>query len=393
MSELRSALESSQAEDVDSVPHAVLEEGLEELQRAAQLLELERLRWLAAVDRRQPFLRDGYLSTSSWFAQRHRVAYSTAMSDVRMARALEAMPRAREAAAAGHISTSATKVLAAALETDKEAFAESEPLLVDAAIRHSVRDLQRVTAHWRNAIDSRKVFQLGDDSFRERSHLHVSPTVFGIVRIDWDLDPETGETVLTALQSSVDAAIRSGDPGDRWTPGQRRADALGEICRRWLDSSDRPQVGGERPHITVTVEMEALLKTGPGDFDHVGPIDGETVRRLACDATVCRVIFGPGSEPLDIGRRTSVVPAAMRRAVVVRDKECRFPGCDRPPPWCDAHHVVHWAEGDHTALRNLVLLCRRHRTLVHQGFGVEMSEGKPAFHRPDGTLLEERAPP
>jgi uncharacterized protein DUF222/HNH endonuclease len=393
MSELRSALESFEAEDLDSTPEAVLEEGLEELQRAAQGLELERLRWLAAVDRRQPFLRDGYLSTSSWFAQRHHVAYSTAMNDVRMARALEAMPRTREAAAAGHISTSATRILAAARETDKEAFAESEPLLVDAAIRHSVRDLQRVTAHWRNGVDSRKVFQLGEDSFRERRHLHISPTVFGMVRIDGDLDPETGETVLTALQSSVDAEIRSADPDDRRTPGQRRADALGEICRRWLDSSDRPQVGGERPHITVTVQMDALLGTGPGEFDHVGSIDGETVRRLTCEAAVSRVVLGPRSEPLDVGRRTPVVPPAMRRAVVIRDKECRFPGCDRPPGWCDAHHVLHWAEGGHTSLSNLVLLCRRHHRLVHHGFSVQMADERPVFRRPDGTLLEERAPP
>jgi uncharacterized protein DUF222/HNH endonuclease len=355
---------------------------------------LLRLRWLAEIDRRRPYLRDGYLSSSSWFAQRHRVAYSTATSEVRMARALEAMPKTREAVASGEISGSAARVLAAARETDHDSFADSEPLLVEAATRHSVRDLQRVVAHWRNAVESRHLLGQGEDSLRERHPLHVSPTVFGMVRIDRDLDPDTGETVLTALRGCVDAELRSGDPQDRRTPAQYRADALGEICRRWLDSADQPQVGGERPHLAMTVGLDSLrgLRSEPGELDHVGPVRPESVRLLACDATVGRVVLGARSEPLDVGRRTQVVPAPMRRAVVVRDRECRFPGCDRPPPWCDAHHVVHWADGGPTALSNLVLLCRRHHRLVHHGFGVEMADGRPVSRRPDGTILQDRAP-
>ncbi len=111
-------------------------------------------------------------------------------------------------------------------------------------------------------MESRRDYPTGEDSLRERRRLHVSPTVFGMVRIDGDLDPDTGETVLTALCSGVDADFRSSDQQDRRSPGQRRADALGEICRRWLDSSDRPQVGGERPHVTVTVGLEALRGRG-----------------------------------------------------------------------------------------------------------------------------------
>ena len=131
------------------------------------------------------------------------------------------------------------------------------------------------------------------------------------------------------------------------------------------------------------------------ELDHVGPIHPQTARRLACDASLSRIITGPRSEPLDVGRKTPVVPAPMRRAVVVRDRHCRFPGCDRPHAWCDAHHAVHWADGGPTALSNLVLLCRRHHRLVHApgAFSVEMSEARPRFRRPDGTLVEGRAPP
>jgi hypothetical protein len=81
--------------------------------------------------------------------------------------------------------------------------------------------------------------------------------------------------------------------------------------------------------------------------------------------------------------------------VIVRDGHCRFPSCDRPPPWCDAHHVEHWADGGVTAVSNLLLLCRRHHRLVHQpgGFTLQLLDGRPVFKRPDGSLLEDRAPP
>jgi len=88
--------------------------------------------------------------------------------------------------------------------------------------------------------------------------------------------------------------------------------------------------------------------------------------------------------------------ASMRRAVIVRDRHCRFPGCDRPQSWCDAHHVVHWTNGGSTALHNLVLLCRRHHRLIHhRKFGVEIADGQPRFYRSDGTVLtaSNRAPP
>jgi hypothetical protein len=111
-----------------------------------------------------------------------------------------------------------------------------------------------------------------------------------------------------------------------------------------------------------------------------------------------RVVLSARSEPLDVGRRTKVVPPSMRRAVIVRDRTCRFPGCDRPHPWCDAHHIVHWADGGPTAASNLVLLCRRHHRLVHRGSGgftLELDDGgRPVFRRPDGSVLaEDRAPP
>jgi 5-methylcytosine-specific restriction protein A len=132
-----------------------------------------------------------------------------------------------------------------------------------------------------------------------------------------------------------------------------------------------------------------------GELDHAGIAGMALARRLSCDASVMRVAMAGKREPLEVGRRTPVVPASIRRAVVVRDRCCRFPGCDRPAPWCDAHHIRHWAEGGETSLGNLVLLCRPHHRMVHEpgGFSLEMREGKPVVRRSDDTVLEDRAPP
>ncbi len=134
---------------------------------------------------------------------------------------------------------------------------------------------------------------------------------------------------------------------------------------------------------------------GTAALDHAGPVHPETARRLSCDASVRRIVLGPRSEPLDVGRKTPVVPAAIRRAVIARDKTCRFPNCDRPAAWCQVHHVKHWADDGETSLSNGILQCRPHHHLVHEEkFSVEMRDGTPVFRRPDGSVIEEnRAPP
>jgi hypothetical protein len=259
-------------------------------------------------------------------------------------------------------------------------------------------------AFWRQHVESEQALG-GEDVLYRRRRLHASVTLDGSVRVDGDLDPATGETLLTALRAVTDAEARSpGTTKDDRTPTQRRVDALGEICRQWLDHGARPQVAGERPHVSVTVDLEALRagngpgepgQAGTGELDHTGPVHPETARQLACDASIMRVVLAGRSEPLDVGRRTPVVGPALRRAVIVRDRHCRFPDCDRPQSWCDVHHAVHWADGGPTALGNLVLLCRRHHTMVHRtgGFGLEMSQGRPVFRRPDGSILQDRGPP
>jgi Domain of unknown function (DUF222)/HNH endonuclease len=401
MSNLQSALEEILTEDEAVLDDDGLEEAFAELDWAADVIHAKRLRVLAQIERRGTYARDGRLSITSWLAGRFRKTWSAASRLVRAARALEQMPATRDALEEGEITSSAVDLLTSVREVDPQAFTHAEDYLVEAATTLSIPDLGRVVGTWRRAAEDARGPEFSERAY-ERRRLHVSPTLAGMVRVDGDLDPETGQTVISALRAVCDAKVRC--KTDLRSFPQRRADALGEICRQWLDSADRPLVGGERPHVSITVDLATLegRMPSPGsgaELEDAGPISSEAARRMACDASVSRVITRGSSEPLDVGRRTQVVPAGIRRAVVVRDRGCRFPGCDRPQGWSDAHHVVHWAHGGDTALSNLVLLCRRHHRLVHHGFGLEMANGRPRFFRPDGTVLEdgsameERGPP
>jgi hypothetical protein len=167
----------------------------------------------------------------------------------------------------------------------------------------------------------------------------------------------------------------------------RYADALADLLQIALSSRTMPTSGGARPTVMVTVELATLrrqLAAAAGELRWAGPISAEAARRLACDAAIVPAVLGAAGEPHDVGRLSYPVTAAIRRALEIRDGGCAFPGCDRPPPWCAAHHIQHWANGGVTALHNLVLLCDRHHIVVHHaGWTVRITEnGLPEFTPP-----------
>ena len=394
MSSLRSALDELRAEDLRSLSDEALAGHLDEIERAGRVLEAERGRGVAELERRKVYAADGHLSAAAWLAHRQGMSSSVAEGRVRRARALEAMPAVARAFGEGEVSESAVQVLASAQEVAPEAFARSEPALLEAARTMGIGELRRITGTWRIAADPLRAME-DEDRRHERRRLDVCPDPDGMTRVHGELDAEDGQGLITAIRAQTDAEARSASGPDARTPTQRRADALGEICRQWLASRERPTVGGERPHVVVTIDLETLLERSGrrAELEDTGSITPETARRLACDADVTRVVTRGASEPLELGRRTKVVPAGLRRAISVRDRGCRFPGCGRPSGWCDAHHIRHWADGGETSLANLVLLCRPHHRAIHRGFGVQMLDGRPAFKRPDGSTIEDRAPP
>lgn len=279
----------------------------------------------------------------------------------------EQAPRLAQSAAAlrdGRIGFAHLGLMAStavAIETSPTASALfDETTMLAKAEWMSVQRFRTACSHLRHAADREGFLaaQVEESAWRTLRLKHRGD---GAIELSGCLDAEGGALLRTTLEP---LALPSGTDDDRCT-GQRYADALVEICNRTLDAGRVPQCASERSHIRVTSSLETLLDLvgAPGG----GVIASTTVRRLACDSTITRVLRDARSAVVDVGRSERVVAGATRRALNVRDNGCRWPGCSRPASWTAAHHIVHWAAGGKTNLENLVLLCRHHHWSVHEG--------------------------
>ncbi len=283
---------------------------------------------------------------------------------VEVARNLHHLPRAAEAFAAGEIGYQHAAAIAWAIhEVGPEAAARSESVLVESARVLDPARLRLVTRHVRHCVDPDGALRDANKAYDRRA-FYLSESLDGVFHVDGILDAEGGAVLRTALN-----ALMPGESGEPRPAAQRRADALVELARQRLDQGDLPEVGGQRPHLTITARIETLMgepESPAGEMEWASPVPAETVRRLACDASISRVLFDPASQPIDVGRATRTISPALRRALAARDRGCRFPGCDRPPSWTDCHHLTHWPDGGETNPANVVSLCRRHHHRVHE---------------------------
>ena len=358
--------QSAPSDEVDAAPVDWLgdPELVPELQRLQRLIaraEARRAEVIAIAHRRGVPAAHGFGSPTAWLIAATGDPPAVCRSRVRVALALEEMDRTREAFVAGELTECRVRVLVDAHQESPELFRRDESLLVQQACSLSARLFPLTLDHWRRLADPDGALADASRAFLRR-RLHVSATWAGMVRLDGDLDPESGTVVLTAIRSLAEPAAL--DPGDTRSPQQRRADALVEICRRHLDSSDRPRQAGERPHLIMCLSPADLAGDRIVDLEP-GPISAEAARRLVCDSDLTRVVLDGEGNPLAVGRRTRVIPAPVRRALDLRDGGCTHPGCDIPARWCDAHHIRHWAHGGTARLPNLRLLCRHHHRMVH----------------------------
>jgi Domain of unknown function (DUF222) len=206
-------------------------------------------------------------------------------------------------------------------------------------------------------------------------------------------DPESAAVVAAALDPLAKPLASTADGPDPRAPHQRYADALVELCRRQLESGELPTRGGEKPQLVLTISLDQMQeRLGSGLLDTGERLSPETVRKLACDAQIIPALLGSDGQPVDLGRTSRTFTPAQRRALSLRDHGCAFPGCDRPPAWCDGHHIRFWADGGSTDLRNGVLLCCFHHTTVHHGDWVirMAADGLPDFIPPTWIDPEQR---
>jgi len=311
----------------------------------------------------------GFPSTVAFLKHQCRMSGARAKRSTLLARAARRFRQTFLSWKHNQISSDEAQLLFQTAERMPDRFPNAEPVLLE-IVGDSYDETRKLLDYWRQTVDKPGVL-VDEQTQMDRRRLDISRKANGMVEGEFALPQLAGETFLTA----IDALMPPPAEGDGRTPSQRRADALEDLSRAFLEGTETPEAGGEKPHVNIHVDLDAV-DDNPGGLHETESgtvLTLTTVRQLACDSSVSRIVWNAESEIVDVGRKTRVIPAATRRALIARDRHCVMAGCTRNPRWCDAHHIIHWADGGNTNLDNLCLLCRYHHTLVHQNPTYELA--------------------
>ncbi|MBQ1012775.1 DUF222 domain-containing protein [Micromonospora sp. M51] len=349
---------------------------LDATHRLQQRLAAVQLAVVRELDGRGVALAQGASSTAVWLRERLRLDVSAARRLVGLAASIDVAPPAvRDALASGAVSVEQARVIA---ETAATVTASAGSEVADKAVgvlvewarqfdptllrKLGTRILDHVAPDLADAAAAAALAAEAARATRDR-HVTISEQTGGRLRISGTLDAEAA----AVLRAVIDPLSAPSGPDDTRCAGQRRHDALADVCRLALRTGELPENGGDPAQLVVTIDYDGLARQVGGGILDVGlRLTPDTVRRLACDATVLPAVLGGAGQVLDVGRQRRLVTGPLRRALVLRDGGCAFPGCDRPPRWCAAHHIRHWADGGPTSLDNAVLLCGHHHRHIHQ---------------------------
>jgi hypothetical protein len=388
---------------------------------AAQITELAghlnaaNYRWLSLIaefDRRQGWSDGSTQSCAHWLNWKVGLALGAAREKVRVAHALEKLPRIAAAMARGELSYSKARALT------RVVCEKTEEYFLSIALHGAACHVEKLVRCYRRAQEAEELSrEARQQATRGVSYFHDDD---GSLVLKARLPAEVGALLIKALDAAVeDPPVREVSAGTSVEPaacglivtaaedkpswGARRADALGRIAESFLQHGAEVLSGGDRQQIVVHVDAQTLHEgcAGRCELEDGPSLAAETVRRLACDASIVTIVENEQGEPLNVGRKRRSIPPAIRRALNARDRGCRFPGCSRTR-YLDAHHVQHWAQGGETKLSNLTQLCRFHHRQVHEGRVVVQvlddgdraaSEETPSggalrFLRPDGRRFD-----
>jgi hypothetical protein len=358
-----------------------------------------RLRLIREADARGLAASEGASSTAVWLRNRYRMSIQSANRLVKTAAKVDAAPKAlSDAVVSGAVNREqAEAILTTLARLPAEYHAEAALHLVefstdlDPAQLRFVGDriLHLVAPEVAEEAD-RKALEADEARAERERFFTMTPERAGNgVRLSGRLTAE-GAAIVRAAIDPLCAPI-AGDPRNA---GQRRADALLDICRLALVTEKLPDNGGDRPQVVVTTDYDVLKQEiGYGTLDNGDRVTPETCRKLACDARLLPVVMSGPSQPLDVARTRRLISRALRKALVIRDRGCAFPGCDRDARWCDGHHVLGWWAGGPTALSNSVLVCPYHHSELHKRDGWTVyiaADGLPTFIPPTHVDPQQR---
>lgn len=413
----------------------------EEIASAAAHEDAAVYRLLTAIrkfDETEGWGEQGALSCAHWLSWRTHIGLIAAREKVRVANALGRFERLNEAMRSGKLSYAKARAITRVITPENEA------ALLDMAEHSTAHQLEKICRSFRKLVRAQDRARLTEE---ERWIKRVD-TDSGMVRVVAQLHPEEAARVFEAIEAVMKAErdARRKRPAPEHPPqpetprcveatvrptplpvprGGERTTAP-ELCahridveapafcrswelRSWPESPSREKappsfsqadafvmmVESFQSPRTPAVELVVQVQKGSGNglLPDGMPIAPEIARRLSCGAAHVEVEVDEVGNLLSSGRRTRAISPAIQRALTLRDRGCRFPGCTHTL-WVDGHHIVPWAEGGRTKLSNLLLLCRRHHTAVHEGgFRLVLENGAPAFYAPAGHRVLEASTP
>lgn len=380
-----------------------LVQALREVESLARQLQSVMCDAVAEIDARNIAAAEGFGTTARLLAGVLRLSATEARTRCEQARSLGSrrnvvgeslpaqLPATAAALAAGRIGTGQVRVITDTMSTLPPSIPDPVRGQVEADLAGYGADFdprrlrtiaQRVIAHF--DPDGPAPAEQHAPLTPVRGELWLRERRDGRLDVDGWLDSEHGTMMRTLIEQL--AAPRPATEGvrDLRSVPHRQADALIELGEYARTAQAFPTAGGEPPHVTVTVDWDAL-RTGLGTatVHHGQRITAGQARRMACDAAILPLMLGADSEPLDLGRLTRTASRALRRALTVRDQGCSFPGCHRPAQLRAVHHVKHWADGGVTSIGNCCLICPTHHQQVHlQGWDIAIRGGRVHYHPP-----------
>ena len=357
---------------------------------------------------------DGARSCGGWLSVRTELSRARAGGIAGSARDLRACPYVEAASLAGRIGTAKVRLLLDARDVYPDLFAQWEQRLVGWIEPLTVAQAAKATADWAvraeatREADERDAAGDDPDGAPEpdpslANKLHLSSSLEGRWALDGDYDPVTGAELHGAVQAWIDRQFDQGTyrNDDGLTLSQRRAAALAALALRGA-LPGQTKHGDPRPSVAIRIDSRTLdgepvtdlddLRTRCCSLEDATPIPRASAERLLCtarvQAMVVRIAQDGAIETLGITDLLRGANRKQRRALRNRDGGCAFTGCTAPPDWCEAHHLIHWEDDGPTLIDNLVLLCRHHHHLVHEGgwhLWRSRLDGDLHLAKPDGT--------
>ena len=380
---LRAAIELFTAAPSESLTDACLSADVIRLRPQIGRLEAVFAEYALGSHRRGLCGHDAMRSTPAWLAWQTGLARGQVRRAIDTADLAELLPTMGQAWRDGRVSTNAMEAIAAArVPGHDEKLAACEEEFYDLARRGDHKGVRRAAEAFKHLARADGTIPIEPDGLR------LSKVLEGRSNISGELSGDAAETVTTALNTFMD---KPSETDDR-TPAQRRADALVRICQIALHQG----AAGVRAaaNVTITVDWATFTRSGSGglgvmDGQYTGPIDRRDIDRLLCDSKISRVIMGPDSKPLDVGRSQRAFTDPQRRAIIARDQGCGWIGCEIPGGWCEVHHHTHWEHGGPTCIENGCLLCPYHHRFLHRhpDWTTTFTNQILRIYRPDGREL------